>query len=248
MNWSKIKNIMIIILVLINLFLIVNIGVTRYTSSALPEGASESFVSLLKKSGIEIEQRLAPRVYEKRRVVTAEAYDIDYLTEIFIGEKVKYVSEGQSVVAPGGDKKLVITGEKIEYTTLKSGVDKNGRAIMHALEKTGLGTDGAYFDANDGYVKMKIDSVLLDGVYLDIFLDDEGSIASLRGVWPKIKLGASNEKVSVISAVNSICENLPEGSKIIDIDEIYVMEYTDAGYEVKNAWRVYNQGRGYICY
>lgn len=248
MNWSKIKNIMIIILVLINLFLIVNIGVTRYTSSALPKGASESFVSLLEKSGIEMDKKLAPRVYEKRRVVTAEAYDIDYLTEVFIGEKVKYVSEGQSIVAPGGDKKLVITGERIEYTTLKSGVDKNGRAIMRALEKTGLGTDGAYFDPDDGYVKIKIDNLLLEGVYLDIFLDSEGNIASLRGVWPKIKITGSNEKVSVISAVNSICENLPAGSKIVDIDEIYIMKYTSSGYEVKNAWKVYNQGRGYICY
>ncbi|MBQ8002298.1 MAG: hypothetical protein IJ297_02520 [Clostridia bacterium] len=248
MNWSKIKNIMIMILVLINLFLIVNIGISSYMSSALPKGTGESFVNLLEKKGIVIEKNLVPKTYETRRIVTAEAYDIDYLTELFIGKKVSYVSEGQSLVAPGDDKKLVLTGERIEFTTLKEAVDKNGSDIMRALKDMGFSKDGAYYDQNDGYVKLKIGMAPLEGLYLDVLLDKNGEIASLKGVWPKIKITGSDDKVSVISIVNSIIDTVPAGSRIVDIEEIYVFNYSEDGYKVKNAWRIYNQGRGYVCY
>lgn len=245
MNWSKIKNIMIIILIIINLFLVVNIAFSRYMSQSLPDGVAESFISILSKSGITIEKQIVPSAYEVRSIITAEAYDIDRLTEIFIGKKVNYVSQGQSLVALGDDKKLSVTGEQIEYTTLKESVDKNGRDILSAIDSIGLGKKGMYYDDVTGYVKLKVDAVGVEGIYLDVYLDANGEITSLTGVWPKITIRGSDEKVSVVQAVNSICNIMPEGSHITNIEKIYVLE---DGYEVKYAWRVYNQGRGYVCY
>lgn len=248
MNWSKIKNIMIVILVLINLFLILNLAFFRYRSQTLPEGVAESFENILSKHGITIDERVVPSLYELRTAVTASAFDIDRLTEIFIGERVQYVSEGGSLVAPGDDKKLTVRGEKIEFTTLKEKADKNGKDILDVLEELELGAEGMYFDEMTGYVKMKVDSIEIEGMYLDVYLDKNGEIASLTGVWPKIEKGSSEEKVSVIQAVNSICVQLPKGSHITAIERAYVLSGTDSGFEVKNAWRVYNQGRGYLCY
>lgn len=248
MNWSKIKNIMIIILVLINLFLILNIAFSRYMSLALPEGVGESFVSILSKHGITIDERIVPTAYETRSVIKASAFGIDYLTEVFIGEKVQYVSEGGSLVAPGNDKKLTVSSDRIEFTTLKEGVAKNGKDILDVLNSLGLGGEGIYFDDITGYVKMKVDSVDIDGMYLDVVLDKEGQIAALSGVWPKIEVENHSEKVSVIQAVNSICVQLPKGSHITAVEKAYVLENAADGFVVKNAWRVYNQGRGYLCY
>lgn len=248
MNWSKIKNIMIIILVLINLFLIFNIAVSEYMSQAVPEGVGKSFENILSKSGITVDEKVLPTSYEKRSIIKASAFGIDYLTQAFIGEKVQYVSEGGSLVAPGGDKKLIVSGNKMEYTTLKESVKKNGKDILKALRDKGLGIEGMYFDEITGYVKMKVDSVEIDGMYLDVFLDKDGNVASLSGVWPKIETEGREEKVSVIQAVNSICVQLPKGSHITKVEKAYVLESTNEGFEVKNAWRVYNQGRGYLCY
>lgn len=245
MNWSKIKNVMIFILVFINLFLIVNVAFTKYASRSLPEGTGESFENILEKSGITLEKKIVPRYYETRKIVKAEAYDIDYLTELLIGEKVKYVSEGQSIVAPGTDKKLVISGSGIEYTTLKESVDKNGSRILKALEKAGFSKSGAYFDESTGYVQLMIDSVPVKGIYLDVSLDKNGDIAYMKGIWPHITIEGTDSKVSVISAVNSICNELPEGSHINNIEKIYVFENGESGYTVSSAWIVYNQGRGY---
>ena len=89
MNWSKIKNIMIIILVLINLFLILNIAFSKYMSQALPEGVGESFENILLKHGITVDEKIVPTAYEMRHSVKASAFGIDYLTQVFIGEKVQ---------------------------------------------------------------------------------------------------------------------------------------------------------------
>lgn len=245
MSWSKMKNIMIIILVFINLFLIVNVAYTKYSSQALPKSTAESFESILEKNGITLEDKVVPRYYETRRSIKAEAYDIDYLTNLLIGEKVKYVSDGQNIVAPATDKKLVISGGKIEYTTLKTSVEKNGRDILKALEKIGFSKTEAYFDSDTGYVKINIDSIPLEGVYLDVLLDAEGEIAYMSGVWPRITVGASC-KASLISVVNTICSELPEGSHISSAEKIYVLESGAQGYIVEPGWIVYNQGRGYI--
>ncbi len=248
MNWSKIKNIMIIILVLTNLFLILNIAFSRYMSQALPEGMVDSFENILLKHGITVDEKVLPSMYETRSIINASAFEIDRLTEIFIGEKVQYVSEGGSLVAPGNDKKLTVKGNKIEFTTLKASLDKNGRDILDVLRRLDLGDEGMYFDEITGYVKMKVDSIEIEGMYLDVYLDSEGGIASLSGVWPRIEEDSLKEKVSVIQAVNSICVQLPKGSHITALEKAYVLESTDKGFEVKDAWRVYNQGRGYLCY
>ncbi|MBR5535301.1 MAG: hypothetical protein IKU60_01500 [Clostridia bacterium] len=249
MNWSKIKNIMIIILVLINLFLLMNMALGQFASQALPEGVGESFENLLEKSGITIKASLVPSSYETRSIVSAAAFDIDYLTEIFIGKQtISYVSEGDSLVIPADDKKLIIKGEKMEFTTLKKSAPKVGRDILNAVKELGLGNDGMYYDPMTGYVKLKIDSVSAEGVYLDVYLDENGDIASLSGVWPKIKITGTDAKVSLIGAINSICTQLPGGSHITDIEKVYLCQFTDDGYKVKNAWRVYNQGRGYLCW
>ena len=248
MNWSKIKNIMIIVLVLINLFLLVNIAFSRYMSQSLPEGVDKSFVSILLNHGITVDEKVVPDLYETREIISAQAFDVDFLTEAFIGEKVQYVSEGGSLVAPGGDKKLVISGNKIVFTTLKEAAPKDEADILNAVKDLGIGFDGMFYDETTGYIKMKVDSVELEGMYLDVYLDKDGEIASLSGVWPDIINQGKDTKVSVFQAVNSICVQLPKGSHITGVEKAYVLESTDNGFAVKYAWRVYNQGRGYLCY
>ena len=248
MNWSKIKNIMIIILVLTNLFLILNIAFSRYMSQALPEGVGESFENILSKHGITIDEKVVPTLYEMRSTIKASAFDIDYLTSVFIGEKVQYVSEGGSLVAPGNDKKLTARADKIEFTTLKPTVEKDERDILDALKHLELGGEGMFYDDITGYVKMAVDSIEIEGMYLDVYLDKDGEIASLSGVWPKIEVDTYKEKVSLIQAVNSIIVQLPKGSHITEVEKAFVLDRASDGFLVKNAWRVYNQGRGYLCY
>lgn len=246
MNWSKIKNIMIGILLLINVFLLTDIALTRFMSTALPEGTGENFKSVLNRDGITIDEELIPHYYETRYNITAEFYNIDELTDIFIGESVRYVSDGQSVIAALDDKRLALSGNRFEYTTLREGVEKNGRDIIKALKSMGLMCSGAVYDPEDGVVKVVVDSVEVEGIYLDVTLAKDGTIAYAEGMWPKITVGGSSEKVSIIAATVAITDVLTNGAHIDRIDKIYAFESVDRVPTVKSAWRVYANGRSYV--
>lgn len=246
MSWAKIKNIMIGILLLINIFLLVDIALTKYMSSALPQGTGENFVKVLAEKNITVEDSLVPHYYETRKNLSAELYSLDNLSQIFLGKKVGYVSEGDMVVAKAEKGKIAVDGNYIKFSSGKENREKDGEKIIAAMKQAGLSVEGATYDGEDGTVKLVFDHAEVEGIYLDIALDENGEIAYAEGVWPKITVEGTNEKVSVISAVLDIRNRLPEGAHITNIENIYIFECVNNIPEIKNAWRISALGRSYI--
>lgn len=246
MSWSKIKNIMIGILVLINVFLLVDIALTKYTSSALPKGTGEDFVNVLKQKDITIEKELIPEYYEKRTLLTAELYSLDQLSQMFFGKKVGYSSSDDCAIASCDMGEIVVDGNHIAFTGNGTPIAKNGDDILKAMKAIGISTEGAVYDEEDGIVKIAFDLVEVEGIYLDITLSKDGKIASAEGVWPKITVDGTNEKVSVITAVLDIRNNLPEGAHISGIEKTYIFECVNNIAQIKNAWRISSQGKSYV--
>ncbi len=246
MNWSKIKNIMIFILVAVNLFLIGDISFTRYASTSLPKGTGESFQTVLSKNGIELEGYLIPEYYETRRVINSEIYSVDNLSEIFFDQPVKYESDGQSVFVVDGDKKLVVSGISFEYTNNGQAVEKNGSDIISALKKLGISTSGARFVKEEGLLRVFVEDDLVEGIYLDVKLSDKGEVVFLKGVWPKVDITKSTQKVSVISSVSRICETIPSGSCIDRIEKIYVTKSDGKECSISPGWKISCEGKSYV--
>lgn len=238
MNWSKIKNIMIILLVGINVFLLINIAINNYSSKTLPKDAGSSFEKLLAQKDISMKKELIPKYYESRHKASAEFYDIDTLTKMFIGNKAEYSSEGTSIVATMGDRTLIMDGNRIEYKTKKPAVKKNGEDIIKAMENLGISTLGAVFVEEEKLVKVRLDSMDLEGVYLDIALSSDGEICFLEGVWPEIVLEDEKISASVLSAVAKICEKVPNGAEIDYIESVYALESAGDAYSIKPAWKI----------
>lgn len=246
MNWSKVKNIMILILVIINLFLIVDIGLTSFMSASLPKGTGENFKRVLYSRGIEIDDKLVPKYYETRKTLTGEFYDIDYLTKIFIGESVSYISDGKNVIAQKGDKKLIVSGTSFEYTAPGQAEDKNGKKIIAAIKKIGLSTFGAAFVQDEGLVRVYADGALVEGVYLDVTLSESGEIIYLKGVWPNLRLNGEEERLSVIKATNEICNVLSPKAHIDNIEKVYFLEETGKKCTITPGWKIFADGKSYI--
>ncbi len=246
MNWSKIKNIIIILLCVVNLFLLVSMGFNNFASKKLPEGASDSFVAVLKERGITIADEFVPERFELRREVEAKFYDLDSLVKMFVGEKVQYSGSGSSIVASNNNKRLTVKNRNIEYTTLKKPVEKNGKDIIKAMEKLGISTQGAIFSPDDGLIKVEIDGQELSGVYLDVSLSSDGEICFMSGVWPMVTIGEKGVKTSLLAAISDICTSLPEGAEIKGVDAIYVLEATDAGCSVTPGWRVETKTENFV--
>ncbi len=246
MSWSKIKNIMIGILVLINVFLLIDIALTKYISSALPKGTGEDFVNVLKQKDITIEKKLIPQYYEKRTVLNVELYSLDQLSQMFLGKKVGYTSSGDSAIANDDMGEIVVDGNHIAFKGKDAPANKNGADILKAMKAIGISTEGAVYDEEDGIVKLVFDSVEVEGIYLDVTLSEDGKIALAEGVWPKVTLDGTNEKVSVITAVLDIRNSLPYGAHIADIEQTYVFECINNIPRIRNAWRISSQGKSYV--
>lgn len=245
MNWSKIKNIMIVLLVAINLFLLCDLAYINYGSARLSKEVRGSFVELLSKNGIEIDEKWVPRSYESRESIGVEFYSIDQLRDIFLKEKVVFISDGQNIIASTDDKRLVITGSRFEFTTLHPAVESSGNKIIKELDKLGLWVEGAFYDESDGLIKMKIDGALAEGVYIDAALSESGELAYARGLWPKIEPEGEPSRICVIEAVDDICEKLPEGTKIEKIEKVYTIDLSGHNKPAVPGWRVHFAG-GYV--
>ncbi len=246
MSWSKIKSIMIGILVLINAFLLVDIALTKYMSSALPKGTGEDFVNVLKQKNITIEEELIPKYYEKRTTVSVELYSLDQLSQMFLGKKVGYTSSGDKVVATTDTGEITVDGNYITFAGKGTPDEKNGTDILKAMKNIGISTEGAVYDEDEKIVKLEFDGVEVEGVYLDVTLSKDGKIVSAEGIWPKITLDGTAEKVSVITAVLDIRNSLPEGAHIADIEKIYIFECINNIPRIRNAWRISSQGKSYV--
>ena len=246
MSWSKVKNIVIGILVVINLFLLCDIAITRFNSIELPKGTGDNFVSILEEKGITIAPKLIPQHFEERNDISVEFYNIDSLTQMFIGEDVKYVSDGQSVIAAINDKKLTVTGRHFEYSTLHHSVNKDGDDILKAIKKVGIDTKYARFIESEGIIRMVIDSMIVEGIYLDVALSKTGELSYVKGIWPKAEVKSQGRKESVISCVTDIVATLPYGAYIDDIEGIYVFEYKGQEASVKPAWRIHTGALSYV--
>lgn len=245
MRWKNVKNIMIILLVIINAFLIGDMALTRMSAACLPKGAVKSAENILERNGISVAQGLISKNYETRPAASFSVYTIDYLSESILGERVQYVSDGQNVVAKKDKKVLTFFGNSFDYSTDLKRSEKNGRKILSCLKKKGLFTDGAYFDSDDGLVKMRFDGCRVEGMYLDAYLDEEGELAAVSGIWGIVTRRDETQKVAFVTAVPQLCALLPQGAHIDGIESVYIISGSGQNYTMKAAWQVTADGSAY---
>lgn len=246
MSWSKIKNIMIIILVIINVFLIGDIALTEISSNALPNESGKDFVGILKKKNITVDEKIVPKAYEKRETFSVSMYSPDELATAFLGERASFKTEGNAAVATVGDKKLTIEGNYITFTAQGERTSATSSAVWKALKKCGLDVDCAVYDEKECIVKRVFSGIEVDGVSLKVYLSKDGDILYAEGKWPKIEPESENSRASIISAVMNIKNQLPENAHISDAEKIYVFEYVNNTPKIKNGWRISANGKSYV--
>ncbi len=243
MNWSNIKNIMIGLLIVINVFLIGDMAVTKYKENALPEGIAESVERIFAKNGITVEEGLLPSFYEERKSLDISFYSIDTLAQMLLGGKVEYTSDGENIIAEKDGRILSVNGHSFSYKTPLTAVESGDRRIIKALSDAGLSNPG--MKCENGSVGVEIDGFEIEGLYLDAALDSNGNIAFLSGVWGKLSIGEETEKATFVSAAPNVCKAIPSGSRIKNITGVYVIEGSGQNYTVKPAWKVEAGGKEY---
>ncbi|MCD8048261.1 MAG: hypothetical protein LUG52_01415 [Clostridia bacterium] len=236
MRLSEVKNIIILLLVVLNVFLLVNTVIADFGEYALPEGFCDSAESVLQKNGITIEKSLLPTRYESRMQIEVDFYGIDDLSQLLLKQTGSYTSAGGSVVAEKGDEHLSVAGREFVYTTGRSGERASGGRTISALKKLGFDTENMVYDNDDDFVKIKIDGAVAAGMYMNVLLDEDGNVAEITGRWAKISKTGEKVKTTFVSCLPEICEKLPEGAHIVGIDEIYIID--ERSDEASIGWRI----------
>lgn len=245
MKWTDIKNVLILLLAAVNVFLICNIVMTDIQADSLPDGVRESAVEVFKRNGIEADKKLIPAKYEKRPEVGVKLYGIDRLAELLLSGRAEYKTSGKLVTAEKDGAVLTLSDGRFEYKTGIKPTAKDGRAVLKALKKLDIDVKHAYYDPSDGFIKNKVSGAVVAGMYLDASLGENGELASLSGVWGELTVSNEKQRVSVIEAAPAICAALPDKTKIDKIKKLYIMEQNGQNYTLKPGWRICSENETY---
>ncbi len=98
MEWAKVKNIMILTLVLTNLLLLILVAVPRAQSNMIEEEGRQSAISLLEKWGISIDERIIPTEIDlSLQFITPDRSDEATLASNLLGSDVTSQDLGGNV-------------------------------------------------------------------------------------------------------------------------------------------------------
>ena len=140
MDWSKVKNIIILFLISINIFLIIVMGITTFQENYIPGEVLDAAVKVMKNDGFICDKAILPDTYKKATVLKAEFYSASELSEIFFGDQVPFrtkkntliacIVRDNEVISPRG-KDVLLAGDTVVVVTTNTGY----REINDILEK-----------------------------------------------------------------------------------------------------------------
>ena len=238
MSWHKLKSVILIILVVTNAFLLVNLIAYEKNAFRLPEESVSGALDLLDKNGITARKGVIPTSYEKRPDMSFSYYTIDELSEMLLGGRADYTSDGKSITAEKDGKSLSITGNSFSFETGLEKASRGGRRAISRLKKLGFFTDGAYFDKASSVIKLKAAQCEIDGLYLDAYFTPDGALSALSGSWGRVEAKSGVERTAFIFTLPKLLSTLPEGSVITDVQKLYILRRSGQNYSLDAAWRV----------
>lgn len=202
MNWSNIKNIMIAVLLVINLFLLCTMINAEFRARAVGGEVIGAAVEILESKGFSCETGLIPKRYKTAYKADAVFPTPTALAETLMGENVAFWSDGALLMAQKGGASLMIDGNEFVYKSGKKTAKTTFRAARKALSGTGFDLTLAKEDSEGGkavfYMAYKRARVF--GAYLSVALDADGNIAELSAVWPRVKRAESSAYAEHVTA------------------------------------------------
>ena len=239
MNWAKIKSIMIIFLIIINIFLVIVLGITTYRENNIPDEVTKAAAELLEKSGFPCDESIIPDMYVRTSNITAEFLSANELGEIFFGKEMAFKTDGNSLVAEEGSAKLIVEDNFFVYETGRSKSETSGRKLAALLTKKGIGMKNAVYDKKNECFYMMYKNCNLFNMYIIAEADSNGELSYVRAQWPKIYPSPIKKRISFMESLSKVPEKFSEKGEIKRIEFGYAMKAVPGGvYVFRPSWRV----------
>ncbi len=240
MKWSSVKNIMLGMLIVMNVFLLGSLIWKQVSGAKISPVIIAAADEALKKSGIEGGE-LISRSYESSAVLEAEFFSPAELSRMFFGEQLAFQTDGQRLIARKDGAELVIDDVSFYYSSALSPADVGEDGLRKALSALGLDMrSGSYSEANNIFCLYR-DRLPLFGMYIRASLASDGSLCSVEACWPKTLSEAEQlGNLTLISHLPRFSSVFRDGGEIgrIRFGRALSRDTSSDRYEFVPAWRV----------
>ncbi len=240
MNWSKIKTIMIFLLVAMNIFIAAFILFTTFKESSVPQEVISSTKGVLEKNGFTVNINTIPNTSYNLPVLNASFYSASDLSDMFFGKQLAFSTVKNSLVAIDNGAKLTVMGNHFIFETQNS-ADKSHsyKKIKKALEKSGIDMEGAVYDEKELCFYKMYKGTNLFNIYIIAELDKEGQLCYVSSLWPGKLTEYDTKTLSFTTSVTKLPQLFPEGGTIDIIEAGYALKPLGSNkYRFTPAWRV----------
>ncbi len=239
MKWTKIKSIILFFLLGMNIFMLIIIGITIGKQMEIPKEVVDSSISVLDKSGFEIDRKIFPDTYYKLPSYGATFYSAGDLSNIFFGKQVAFRTSANSLIATTEGATLTVSGNHFIYENGKTAKEAGSSAIRKELEKFGINMEGAVFDKTNNCFYRMYNKANLFNMSIQAELDENGNLCYVNAYWPKELTPDESERLSFLESIVKLEEAFPQGGKIHSIELGYSLQSVGGEkYTFIPAWRV----------
>ncbi len=240
MRWSLVKNLLLGLLLVMNLYMLGVSFAKRLSSEKIPPLVAASAVEALENSGISCDPGLFPDRY-----LTVRTFNVSFptpmeLSRMFFGEQLAFQTEERTLIARQDGAELRVEDEGFSYSSGEAASSANEKQLRRALKELGLDMSRARY-ARDGSFACYFDGRPVFGMYIRASLDADGQLARVEARWPlKGYTGDRRSGVSIIDFIPDILSRFPEGGTVTGLEAGYLAvrnENTDI-YSFVPAWRI----------
>lgn len=228
MKWPTVKNLMLGLLLVMNLFMLSTLLVKRFNSEMIPPLAREATVDAMENSGIICADSLIPEKYLTIKGLKGAFPTAIELSRMFFGEQLAFQTEDRTLIATRDGAELVVGDQDFSYKSGKPGVDAGEKELRRALDRLGLDVKNAAYDSVTGRFEGRYDGKPVFGMYIKASLDAQGSIARIDACWPRLYAGGGNYSgVSIMNCLPGILDRLSDKGEVKAIEAGYSFAKTE---------------------
>lgn len=240
MKWTKIKNIILWFLLAMNIFMIVFITITTQNRESIPKEVVDASISVLTKSGFDIDRETFPDSYYMLPDYNTKFYSASELSNLFFKKQAAFRTTGNSLVATVGSETLTINGNHFIYDNGRQPTETASYSLIKKrLESLGIDMKGAVYDEKENCFYRMYNKANLFNMSIQAKLDKDGKLCYVSGYWPKELTAGERKKFSFFESAVKLKDYYPEGGNIEDI-ELGFSLISSGGekYIFTPAWRV----------
>jgi len=240
LRWTKIKNIILWFLLAMNIFMIVFITITTQNRESIPKEVVDASISVLTKSGFDIDRETFPDTYHMLPDYSTKFYSANELSNLFFKRQVAFRTTGNSLIATSGSQTLTVNGNHFVYESGRQEAEKTSySAIKKKLEGLGIDMKGAVYDGKQNCFYRMYNKANLFNMSIQAKLDKDGNLCYVNGYWPKELTAGERKKFSFLESTVKLKDYFPDGGNIEDIELGFSLVSSGGEkYIFTPAWRV----------